>query len=152
MQKHMDESKNLIFRPDIKPMIAPGKSKSKSPRCIPADTHESRRQFKQIKGMEKHLERSYKVMLNREEKKLMEHNLGKVAEQQKTIDSVVNPGYAYQDVAPSQAEAGRISTLNPKLDGHTAKKYARQGSSYKLGAGVNYKQMKQFLRNAVRDI
>lgn len=48
-----------------------------------------------INGMDKFLERSFKGMADREELKLMQHNFGKIAEHQKTIDDVIKPGFAY---------------------------------------------------------
>lgn len=45
--------------------------------------------------MERFLERQYQAMCNREEQKLMEHNLGKINSHQKTIHEVINPRFAY---------------------------------------------------------
>jgi hypothetical protein len=73
--------------------------------------------------MEKFLERQYQAMCNREEQKLMEHNLGKIHSHQKTINEVINLSFAYQDIAPS-GEIARISKLNPMLDGSNARKQA----------------------------
>ena len=45
--------------------------------------------------MGKFLERSYKAMANREEMNLMKHNMGKVVQNQKTIEDVIKPSFAY---------------------------------------------------------
>ena len=67
--------------------------------------------LKQIKGMDKFLERQYKGMADREELKLMKHNFGKISEHQKTVDQVIKPNFAYQDVEPAY-DVPRISKLN----------------------------------------
>lgn len=63
--------------------------------------------------MDTFLERSFKGMVDREELNLMRYNFGKISEQQKTIDDVIKPTFAYQQKTPTT----RISKLNPMLDG-----------------------------------
>jgi hypothetical protein len=92
-------------------------------------------------------------MCNREEIKLMEHNLGKLVHQQKTVEDVIKPSYAYQDIAPTY-EVPRVSLLNPKLDGSSKTKLLSAGSSLssvkKLSAGFDYKNIKKFLNSTIR--
>jgi hypothetical protein len=71
--------------------------------------------------MDKFLCRSFKAMCNREEVKLMQHNLGKLHHQQISLDEVVKPTFAYQDIAPT-FEVHRVSLLNPSLSGTNNKK------------------------------
>ena len=107
--------KTLTFKPKIN-HITSEKSITPEKKIQNHDTLESREQFKKIQGMDKFLERSFKAMCNREELKLMQHNLGKLPDHQLTIDEVVKPTFAYQDIAPS-FDVHRVSLLNPSLDG-----------------------------------
>jgi len=45
--------------------------------------------------MTKFLERQYKGMIKREEKKIAAHNVGKIKELKLTLDNVVKPNFAY---------------------------------------------------------
>jgi|688.fasta_scaffold887718_1 hypothetical protein len=55
-------------------------------------------------------------MKTKQEVKLMQYNLGKSFDSQKTIEDVINPKYAYQD-----EELPRNYQLNPNIDGSKAK-------------------------------
>jgi len=83
----------------------------------------------------------------------MEHNLGTLSYLQKTVDEVIKPNFAYQDIAPSY-EVPRISLLNPKLDGSSKTKLLNSQSSLssvkKLSAGFDYKNIKKFLNSTIR--
>ena len=81
----------------------------------------------------------------------MEHNFGKLSFQQKTIDEVIKPSYAYQDIAPSY-EVPRVSLLNPALDGSCKAKYSHRSSLSsvkKLSAGIDYKNIRKFLNSTI---
>jgi len=47
---------------------------------IPEDNAKTRSKFKKINGMDKFLERSYRGHQNKQEVKLMQHNMGNIAE------------------------------------------------------------------------
>ena len=79
----------------------------------PSTSHE--RYVKEVRGVDKFLTRSFIAHANREEQKLMRHNLGKSAELQITAKDVIKPDFAYQDIPPEHQP--RISLLNPALDG-----------------------------------
>lgn len=112
-------NKDLTFQPSIEPLNLPSNRKHSYQHgkvWIPIDSYTSRSKFKNIKGMDKFLERSYIAYVNREEVKLMQHNFGKIAAQQKTVTQVVKPSFAYQDIDKS-IEVPRQSKLNSMLDG-----------------------------------
>jgi len=82
----------------------------------------------------------------------MRHNFGKLSYQQKTIDEIIKPSYAYQDIAPAFA-VPRVSLLNPALDGSSKSKYLNSSvnSSFKkLSAGIDYKNIRKFLNSTIR--
>lgn len=82
--KEIVASKELKFKPKIKQMvIAPALSTdtmqrkySRSPNIIPLDTDENRQTFKNVPGMAKYLQRQFVAMIDREEMKLLDHNMG----------------------------------------------------------------------------
>ena len=94
------------------------------------------------------MDRSFKAMCNREELKLMQHNLGKLHDHRLSLDQVVKPNFAYQDIAPS-FDVNRVSLLNPSLDG--SRKIQEKSKSKKLTAGVDYKNIRKFLSKTIRN-
>ena len=139
--------KTLTFKPKTN-HVATEKSITPEKKIFNHDTIESREQFKKIHGVDKFLGRSYKAMCNREELKLMQHNLGKLPDHQLTLDEVVKPTFAYQDIAPS-FDVHRVSLMNSGLDG--SKKQKDQSRAKKLTAGVDYKNIKKFLSRTIRN-
>jgi hypothetical protein len=69
--------KTLTFKPKTN-NVTTEKSTTPKKNTLNHDTIESREQFKKIQGIDKFLGRSFKAMCNREELKLMQHNLGKL--------------------------------------------------------------------------
>ena len=47
--------------------------------------------------MNKYLQKQYKAMIQREEKKLAQDNLGKIKEKKKTLKDIVKPDFAYSE-------------------------------------------------------
>lgn len=101
-------TEELTFKPKIKNMffdtgmnegqISPSEihqAAIQKKEMIPMDTHQSRETFKGIPGMAKFLEKQYFAMLKREKQKLVEYNLGKLKEDQLTLEQVTQPGFAY---------------------------------------------------------
>lgn len=125
--------KNATFKPEIKQMISERQYKEiknaekevalsisvLKNMMIPEDNTESRQTFKTVPGMAKFLEKQYAAMCDKEEIALMNYNLGKTKDQQKTIEEWINPTFAYADTSPRgiSSFAARRTRLNPNLSG-----------------------------------
>lgn len=91
------------------------------------DTHQSRETFKGIPGMAKFLEKQYIAMLKREKQKLAEYNLGKIKEDQLTLEQVTQPGFAY--VGYSGADNGQFQENHIEEEEQSAEEFTGASGS-----------------------
>lgn len=81
---------------------------------IPEDNEVSREAFRNVPGISRFLEKQFVAYAQKEEVALMNYNMGRPKDQQKTIDEWLDPNFAY---ANDSAQQTRPSKLNPNLAG-----------------------------------
>ncbi len=86
---------------------------------IPEDNSTNREAFKNVPGISKFLEKQFQAMCWKEEVALMNYNMGKPRDLQKTIEEWIDPAFAYANDSPEKTNALRYqnSKLNPNLAG-----------------------------------
>ena len=96
----------LTFKPEIKTMVSeramieqnlddPSLKRS-TVNTIPLDSAKSRQAFTCVPGMAKYLERQFQAMKKKETANLAVENLGKQKCNQKSIEEVIRPDFAYK--------------------------------------------------------
>lgn len=71
---------------------------------IPVDTLERRKKFKAVPGIAKYLQKQFNAMVQREEAKVAQYNVGKLKDQKISLDQVIKPTFAYNEAAGQGAE------------------------------------------------
>lgn len=99
----------LTFKPQIKPMISERQYKQLSGfdetnslpmfKKIPEDSQVSREAFMHVPGISKFLEKQFVAMCNKEEQAMMNFNMGKSRDCQKTIEEWIDPNFAYAAIS-----------------------------------------------------
>ena len=106
-QKKDEESlQGLTFKPEIKTMVSERAMveqnlddtslKRSTVNTIPLDSAKSRQAFTCVPGMAKYLEKQFQAMKKKETANLAVENLGKQKRNQKSIEEVIKPDFAYK--------------------------------------------------------